>query len=141
MHKIYYLYIITNLVNQKVYVGQSIEPKNRWKAHQNAALKKPTQTIHFAMAKHGIENFTFEVIAVSFNQDDTNDTETLLVQQHESHISTGKGYNVSLGGSNAPKTEEWKAYMSEIMTGRECPWSIGNQYNLGNIQSEEVRLK
>lgn len=74
--------------------------------------------INQAMKKYGIENFTFEVIACCLNQDDTNDTETLLVIQEESHVSLGKGYNVSNGGSNAPKTETWKKEMSELRKGK-----------------------
>lgn len=68
------------------------------------------------MKKYGVENFIFEVIAACKSQDDANELETLLVEQYQSHISTGNGYNVSAGGSNAPKTEQWKQQLSNWHT-------------------------
>lgn len=108
-----YLYKITNIVNNKVYIGQSIDPEKRWTKHKSASIHTPTQTIHHAMKKHGITNFVFEIVAVSLNQDDANEIETELVSQYDCHISSGKGYNVTYGGSNAPKSEEWKQLISE----------------------------
>ena len=58
-----------------------------------------------------MENFTFEVIASCKTQDDANYIETELVKQYDSYISTNKGYNVTLGGMNAPKSEEFKQMM------------------------------
>jgi len=105
----FYLYKITCLSNQKLYIGQTVQPEKRWTQHKtNAASKAPNMVIAQAIKKHGNENFEFEVIASCKTQEDANEIETLLVQQYESHISTGKGYNVSNGGYNAPKTEEWK---------------------------------
>jgi GIY-YIG catalytic domain. len=60
----HYLYRITNQLNGKVYIGQS-NNKRRWSQHKYFA-KHPEQTgqyIHNAMAKYGVENFIFEVIA------------------------------------------------------------------------------
>jgi group I intron endonuclease len=129
--KRHYLYRIHCTKNQKNYIGQSKNPSARWRDHRNASAKdNPPQIIHRSIKKHGNENFEFEVIASGTLpctcepgksgpcQDDANEMETLLVQLWESHISTGKGYNVTLGGQNAPKTEEWKAQMSKIFKGR-----------------------
>lgn len=113
--RIYYLYRITNTQNQKIYIGQSVSPSARWRDHRNAAAaSKPNMVISQAIKKYGNENFLFETIACCNNQGDANELETQLVQQYESHISTGKGYNVSNGGMNAPKTEEWKRYMRDL---------------------------
>lgn len=113
--KIFSLYKITNLVNNKIYIGQTTNPRKRWYDHR-IAIKNPKQVIHHAMAKYGLDNFTFEVIAQCRTQDDANWCETELVSQYQSHISTGKGYNILLGGMTCPKTEEWKQFMSEFMT-------------------------
>jgi group I intron endonuclease len=110
----HYLYKILCTINQKVYIGQTIDISKRWSQHRNEARKEePSMIINRAMKKHGIENFTFEIIATTLNQENANNIETELVKQYESHISTGKGYNVSLGGFNAPKTEEWKKAVRE----------------------------
>lgn len=118
----YYLYKIINLLNNKLYIGQSIKPENRWRDHKEDANAYKNRTrknlekilvIDRAIAKHGLENFEFEVIASCLTQKDANDTETLLVQQYNSHISNGYGYNVAYGGMNAPKTDEWRQKVSE----------------------------
>jgi group I intron endonuclease len=112
--QIWSLYRITNKINGKIYIGQAADLSKRWHDHRRAVkLNKPTQVIHHAMIKYGIDNFEFEVIASCTNQDNANYTETLLVEQYESHVSTDKGYNVTLGGMNAPKTEEFKQMMRD----------------------------
>jgi len=109
------IYKITNQINQKVYIGQTNNPRVRWSKHKSSALNAPTQTIHSAMKKYGIENFTFEVICSILPVTDeteyckiADEFEEQFITEYQSHISFGKGYNVSAGGSTSPKTEEWK---------------------------------
>lgn len=109
MEKIWNLYKITNLINNKVYIGQAINIVKRWSNHRRAYfLNKPTQAIHFALIKYGLDNFEFEVIACCKSQDDANFLETELVTQYNSFISNNNGYNATYGGMNAPKSDEWK---------------------------------
>lgn len=112
--KIWSLYKITNQINGKIYIGQAADVSKRWSDHRRAVkLNKPTQVVHYAMIKHGLDNFEFEVIACCKTQDDANDTETELVKQYNSFIKNGNGYNATLGGMNAPKSDEWKQSMKE----------------------------
>lgn len=112
--QIWSLYRITNKINGKVYIGQAADVSKRWHDHRRAVkLNKPTQAVHYAMIKYGLDNFDFEVIASCTTQDDANCTETQLVEQYQSHVSTDKGYNVTLGGMNAPKTEAFKQMMRD----------------------------
>jgi len=110
--KIWSLYKITNLINGKVYIGQATDVSKRWHDHRRAfKLNKPMQAIHYALIKYGLDNFEFIVVACCKSQDDANFTETALVSQYDSFIKNGNGYNVTLGGMNAPKTDEWKQAM------------------------------
>ena len=97
-----YIYKITNTLNNKVYIGQSNDPNKRWIDHKYYARKKPVQYIHRAMIKYGIENFSFEIIASSWsnNQKNIDDLETDLIQKYDSRNSE-KGYNIAPGGSDA----------------------------------------
>ena len=110
----HYLYTITNQQNGKVYVGQSIDEKGRWKQHKYFAKnpEKSGQYIHRAMAKHGIEHFSFEVIALCVSQADADYTEDQLINQYDSR-NKEKGYNLKSGGSTGLMSEESKAKIRE----------------------------
>jgi group I intron endonuclease len=110
--KTWALYKITNRLNEKIYVGQTIEPTKRWYQHRRDAAS-PKYPIHFAINKYGVHNFEFEVIATCLNQDDANFLEENLIKQYNSLAKDGKGYNISLGGMVAPKSEEWKQSMRD----------------------------
>jgi len=113
--QIWSLYRIINKINGKIYIGQAAEVSKRWYDHRRAVkLNKPTQIVHRAMIKYGLDNFEFEVIASCKTQEDANETETELVRQYDSFVKNGKGYNATFGGMNAPKTEEWKQIMRDI---------------------------
>lgn len=94
----YKLYLITNKVNGKQYVGITINPLwQRFNGHK-AAVKKSIHTkLYNAMRLHGVENFSIELIrsdARSFTE---------LQQQEIDEINKRNtienGYNVSPGGS------------------------------------------
>ena len=94
----HYLYRITNQLNGKVYIGQSNKEKERWRQHKYFARQNAIQYIHRAMAKYGIENFAYEVIAMCKTPEDADEIETQLITQYDSRE---KGYNISLGGDPA----------------------------------------
>jgi len=109
--KIYYLYRITNKINDKIYIGQSIDPIRRWYEHKRSASSNSCMIISRAIKKYGNNVFIFEVIATCKTYEDANEIETLLVSQYNSLVPNG--YNVSLGGMNAPKSEAWKKIISQ----------------------------
>lgn len=128
----FYLYTITSATDNKIYVGQTINPNRRWKDHQWLARNKQEQYVHRAMNKHGIEIFTFKIIATCRTQEDADETERLLIRQYDSR-NTECGYNIAPGGEHAwnlglPKeqqpmygkkqSEYQKKRMSEIHTGK-----------------------
>ena len=60
------IYKITNLINKKCYIGQSVHIERRFREHCNS---NTNSYIHRAIQKYGKENFTFEVIEeCSLNQ-------------------------------------------------------------------------
>ena len=72
-----WIYKITNIQNNKVYIGQTIRPvKDRFNRHINDAMNNILDT-HFARAirKYGKENFTIEIIDEAKNQDGLNQKE------------------------------------------------------------------
>ena len=64
------VYKITNLINNKCYIGSSIRVEKRWQQHKNTAFNENSPQYNYplykAFRKYGIKNFTFEVIADNF---------------------------------------------------------------------------
>jgi len=58
-----YIYKITNLVNNKIYIGRTTakNAQRRWNEHKSKS-KKPRTLIEKALNKYGIINFKFEII-------------------------------------------------------------------------------
>lgn len=60
------IYKITNKINNKVYIGQSIDIHRRWHQEKNKAFNENdtayNQLLSKAFRKHGLDNFTFEVL-------------------------------------------------------------------------------
>lgn len=112
--KIIAIYRITSTINGKIYIGQSVDYQQRWRQHKAEARKdEPSMIINKAMKKHGINNFLFEVVDFAQNYWQADCLEQNYIKQYNSHIRNDKGYNVSLGGPVAPKSEEWLQAMQE----------------------------
>ncbi len=47
--------------------------------------------------KYGVDNFTFEVLLSGISIEEIDQYEIDYIKKYESHVSTGKGYNVSFG--------------------------------------------
>ena len=70
MNNTYTYTIFNKVLNEVVYVGKSINPKNRWKVHKSCARsigktneKFTVKKIHHHMNEFGIENFVFSIVA------------------------------------------------------------------------------
>ena len=91
------IYKLTNLKNQKVYIGQATNLADRWKDHIKAGLgiDTPNNMLYTAMIKDGVENFTFEVLE-ECERSALNDRETYYI---EFYRSQEHGYNMTKGGA------------------------------------------
>lgn len=87
-----FIYKITNIINNKVYIGQSIRPiEKRFDRHINDAINNVLDT-HFARAirKYGKDNFKLELIDTAENQEDLNLKEQYWIRYYN---SVENGYN------------------------------------------------
>ncbi len=106
-----WIYKITNIQNNKIYIGQTIRPiQDRFHRHINDALNNILDT-HFARAirKYGKDNFIIEQIDQAQTQDELNKKEQYWIQYYN---SVQNGYNetdaISKCGGNTyqSKTEK-----------------------------------
>ena len=106
----HYIYKITNLINEKIYVGKSKNPKVRWRQHKSHSQKRNTK-LYYAMRKYGIENFIFEVLE-ECNENTINDKEIYYIS------SLNPYYNMTDGGDgggflNKKHGDKWKSAIKE----------------------------
>ena len=91
------IYKITNQVNGKIYIGQSINPEARWRDHIVGYSSNEVSLIHRAIQKYGVNNFTFEILGWFENY---NQKEQEYIQYYRSIAPYG--YNIQLGGEEPP---------------------------------------
>lgn len=95
------IYIITNSINDKVYIGQTIQTlKSRWQAHcRKGSLEEQNMQIKRAIRKYGKENFSIkELERCSIAELD--EKEIYYISLYDSY---NKGYNSTKGGKSGTK--------------------------------------
>lgn len=136
-----FIYKITNLVNNKMYIGQTTQKKpiSRFDRHICNAKYNIKGPLYNAIRKYGKENFRFEVIFSAFSLADLNDSERYFISLFQSNKKKF-GYNISLGGASRLTKESInkmkKTIQKQFDDGR-TPWNKGK----GNpiIISEDKR--
>lgn len=83
------IYKITNQLNNKSYIGQSIHIEHRWKEHQRQSANS---VIAKTIRKVGIENFTFEILEIC-SPDDLDERESYWMNFYNSIAPNG--YNIT----------------------------------------------
>ena len=80
-----YIYKITNCVNNKVYIGQTVQvnPKMRWYSHLAYVRRGIKSHLYDSMRKYGVENFVWEVIDSASSIDELNLKEQKWVEHYK----------------------------------------------------------
>lgn len=97
------VYLITNTVTNKVYIGQTTLPlRKRWRAMVRAAEigNKFNQDLIAAIIEYGSESFTAEELVDEYTRDELSYYERFYIQIYNSYDSR-YGYNRSKGGFGA----------------------------------------
>jgi group I intron endonuclease len=102
------IYKITNIINGKIYIGQSIDIYNRWNSEKHGY--GVSSHLLNAMNKYGKNNFEFEIIK-ECEGDLLNIAETFFILCYCS-FNPDYGYNKTFGGSFCIFTDETISKMS-----------------------------
>lgn len=100
------IYKITNLTNNKIYIGQSTNIQVRFRTHKkyntpekfNGSLsfeQEKNMPIHQAIMKYGLSNFNFEIIE-ECPKEELNKKEKYYIEFYNSKVPNG--YNIKDGG-------------------------------------------
>ena len=130
-----YIYLLTNKINNKKYVGQTIRDdiNKRWNQHK---YNKTNDTyISRALNKYGIDNFKFQIICICFNED-CNKFEEEYIKKF--NTISPKGYNLSNGGKNKSTHPDTKKLISEKLKQR---WKVTKHPSIGIKYSDEYKEK
>lgn len=148
-----YIYLITNKINGKQYVGQTISGvKQRWSQHISDSKRGKNYPLHNAINKYGKDNFEISVLAKVYSIQGLNLLEKFFIKKIGTivpfgynlqdgggsgghlHESTRKKISLSqIGRKVVSHTEEFKRKLSKR--------SLGNKYSLDRKQSAEEKQK
>lgn len=97
------IYKVTNKINGKSYVGQSVDIQRRWTEHKNINGKATSASaVRASIKKYGVESFTFEVLE-ECRLEELNKREAYWIKK----LGTfGGGYNLNPGGEQATIGED-----------------------------------
>lgn len=102
------VYKITNKVNGKVYVGQTVRTlEERWSRHCRDAQRGRTFPFHNAIRKYGTENFEMKIVAFCHDQKELNWCEQAHTLNENSMVPDG--YNLIFGGDRKAVSAETRA--------------------------------
>ena len=143
-----YIYLITNNLNGKIYVGKHSTD------NLNDGYMGSGKLIKLAYNKYGVENFSKQILHFADTESELNDLEMFYIKDLDAKTN---GYNLTDGGEGVvglQRTEETKQKLSEAWKGKKrgpmseehkqkiseahkgtSPWNKGKQY------SEELKHK
>lgn len=119
-----YLYQITNLINGKIYIGQTNNIQKRWSNHKCG--NAPHQVIARAIKKYGVENFKFEILYRNISIEEIDNLEINTIKEKNSLVPNG--YNVSKGGGGMQGIQKFGADNSNAhLTQEEAQYILDNR--------------
>jgi group I intron endonuclease len=136
IERTHYIYKWTNLVNNKIYIGMTVNPRQRIAQYKNSAKYDSQDVIHRALRKHGFHNFTYELIAFFDNFYIANDAEIFYISLFNSR-DRSIGYNVAAGGCRFVDSEIGKL----ISIGLKKHYATHKSKMIGFKHSKESREK
>ena len=99
------IYSYINKINKKQYIGQTINPEDRFRAHKSNAFNEKNSEydspIHRAFRKYGYDNFEYQILAQTDDLDALNLLEEFFINKFDTQIPNG--YNIEKGGKNCKK--------------------------------------
>lgn len=132
----YCVYIHTNKINGKIYVGQTVHGDNlekRW--GRNGAGYKSSPRFWSAICQYGWDGFEHEVVASRLTLDEANHFEELLIEKLDT-TNLDKGYNLKSGGENNLLSDEAKQKISNAHKGKSL--SEEHKKKLSEIRKDRV---
>lgn len=137
------IYVITNTVNGKQYVGQTTRTLAvRWYYHIRSSRDGSTGALPHAILKHSAEAFKIEQIDIASSLEELNKKEAHYILQLKTLAPYG--YNLTSGGEGFKVSEETKQKISKAGAGRAVSIETRRKQRkaqVGKLVSVETRRK
>lgn len=121
----YYVYLIRNLVNDKVYIGKASDVHKRWLKHLSSVRTGiGIFPIHSAIRKYGVDKFKIITIDSDISESDILEKEKFWIDFYKSNVCKYPyelGYNLTDGGegiSGHKHSDEAKLKISLTFKGK-----------------------
>ena len=147
------IYKIRNLLNGKVYIGQSNNIKNRFNGHKHHTKTNKKHPLYDSMRKYGIENFEIIILEWVDSITKLNEREQYWMGHYKSY-DRNFGYNLrskaesnrGMKCSEETKIKQSIAHLGQNTWSKNCKLSIEHKSKISNklkgrIFSDETRKK
>lgn len=147
------IYVITNIINNKIYIGKTHCIWLRWSQHKSEAFtRKRKNRFYTALRKYGAKNFTISILKNNLYENDAYEYERLLIKLFDTQ-NKNNGYNSSNGGrgnNGFTIPEVNKIKYKKLYSGEKSVRSkltddqarnIRTEYSLGKITTYELGIK
>lgn len=133
MKPIGFVYLTTNLVNGKVYVGQYTFKKDKW---LNSAYLGSGTVFEQALKKYGRKNFKRKILKLCYTINQLNGWETYYTLKYNPKLDPNIGYNQIIGPVRRSGNKNPMSYpnVRKKISGK-------NHYLFGKHCSEETKKK
>lgn len=143
--KVYSIYVVTNTINHKLYIGMTNNFPRRCREHILASKRpKPVQAIHRAIAKYGEKHFVFELLERKLTMREAMQKELRLVALYNAKDKRF-GYNGRKGGDLVhPRLsgENHPLYQSKALFGCEdISVELSKRWKSGIYDSNKRKVK
>lgn len=145
MDRVCGVYSITNLINNKKYIGQSVDIYTRWCNHKSALKHNRHDNEHLQNAwnTYGAQNFIFEVLEIC-SVDEIDDAESRYIELFDT-MNAERGYNHETGGhTNKVLSEQSRKKIADKHKGKALTDEHRKKIGLaskGHTLSEDARNK
>lgn len=141
------IYYIKNVVNSKVYVGQSVDIDQRMRQHLHKCYTNNSDNGHLynAMRSYGIDNFEWDILELC-DRSILNAKEAFWIKELDS-TNREKGYNALSFDDrlNVVMPDDTKDKISKALNGKakseDHKANMTTKFGIDNIPSEEVIAK
>lgn len=138
-----YVYLITNEINKKIYIGYTTKGEKRWNQHLRVAKGGPIKYsseysyIHRAINKYGIDNFVFEPLEYHVSIKELKESEIFWISYFKS--IGAQLYNLTTGGDGSTGYKADERQKKEISTRMLGQFSGNKNPFYGKTHSEEAK--